>query len=602
MRGLWLLACLLTFSGVGCGVGVMRAQVPDMAGYYVPPVKMDPMTLSGTLGEFRSNHFHGGTDFRVGGVVGAPIYAVADGYVSRITVAPNGYGNALYITHPNGTVSVYGHLDRYASSIAAYVVQAQYEAQSFSVDLHPDPTQFPVTKGQQVGRAGNTGDSAGPHLHFELRYVDATKTASPAGNEFSANIFNHGIYAFADTQPPVFRRVQFYAYATDARRFAHTQLITALDATKNEVRINVSDTFYVAVDATDRMDGTYAKLGIERWEVWIDSTLAYAYDNKDVPLVGTRYINSLFEYPQRVRYGRNLLKTWVEPGNGLTDHITAPTGGLFALPDSLAHQLKIVVADAAGHRAERRYTVQREQGLYALVPQQEPVGYTEADSLFAAEEYTQTFFWDTDNYFAAEGLKVALTAGSLYKNIPFCATRLSEEEWLLYTSDEALHKPLIMQFALPASLPDSLHAKTVALRQNDQGLGMPLKTASPEKWSCIGGSVEDGQLTVRSSSFGRFKIDVDTLAPSVTPSFTPGADIRSRTAIRFTLRDERSGIGSYNVWIDGSWYLFTYDAKTFRITGALDPKRLKRGTRHHVEVEVADSCQNTTRLEAEFVW
>jgi murein DD-endopeptidase MepM/ murein hydrolase activator NlpD len=79
------------------------------------------MSLSGNYGELRSNHFHGGIDFRVGGVVGAPIYATERGYISRITVGPSGYGNAIYITHPNGYVSVYGHMHCFADHIAKYV-------------------------------------------------------------------------------------------------------------------------------------------------------------------------------------------------------------------------------------------------------------------------------------------------------------------------------------------------------------------------------------------------------------------------------------------------------------------------------------------------
>jgi murein DD-endopeptidase MepM/ murein hydrolase activator NlpD len=127
------------------------------------------MSLSGDYGELRGNHFHGGIDFRVGGVSGAPIYATERGYISRITVSPTGYGNALYITHPNGYVSVYGHLQKYADEIQKFVVAKQYENESFRIELDFTPEQFPVEKGELVAYAGNTGSSGGPHLHFEIR-------------------------------------------------------------------------------------------------------------------------------------------------------------------------------------------------------------------------------------------------------------------------------------------------------------------------------------------------------------------------------------------------------------------------------------------------
>ena len=137
------------------------------------------MSLSGNYGELRSNHFHGGIDFRVGGVVGAPIYATEQGYISRITVSPSGYGNAIYITHPNGYMSVYGHMHCFADEIAGFVREKQYETESFRQDISLTPEQFPVKKGQFIGKAGNTGSSGGPHLHFEIRENDVTVNPYP---------------------------------------------------------------------------------------------------------------------------------------------------------------------------------------------------------------------------------------------------------------------------------------------------------------------------------------------------------------------------------------------------------------------------------------
>ena len=92
-----------------------------------------PILLSGNFGELRNNHFHSGIDFKTQGVEGKPIHAVQDGYVSRISVSPWGYGNGLYLTHPDGTTTVYGHLQRFAPSIARYIKTQQYEQESFNV-------------------------------------------------------------------------------------------------------------------------------------------------------------------------------------------------------------------------------------------------------------------------------------------------------------------------------------------------------------------------------------------------------------------------------------------------------------------------------------
>src|SRR5690606_10591217 len=99
---------------------------------YSSPVKI-PIFLSGSFAELRSNHFHSGIDIKTQGITGIPIYSVAGGYVSRIVVSPTGFGLALYINHPNGTTSVYGHLESFRENIAAYVKNIQYERESFRV-------------------------------------------------------------------------------------------------------------------------------------------------------------------------------------------------------------------------------------------------------------------------------------------------------------------------------------------------------------------------------------------------------------------------------------------------------------------------------------
>ncbi|MBR5298296.1 MAG: M23 family metallopeptidase, partial [Parabacteroides sp.] len=109
-----------------------------------------PILLSGNFGELRNNHFHSGIDFKTQGVEGKAVHAVQDGYISRISVSPWGYGNALYLTHPDGTTTVYGHLQQFIPSIAQYVKDKQYEQESFHVNLSLTPEEFPFRKGEII--------------------------------------------------------------------------------------------------------------------------------------------------------------------------------------------------------------------------------------------------------------------------------------------------------------------------------------------------------------------------------------------------------------------------------------------------------------------
>src|SRR5690606_28481034 len=100
---------------------------------------------------------------------GIPIYAAADGYVSRIKIAHFGYGKALYIQHSNGYSTVYAHLQSYAGAIADYIKEKQYQRESYEIEVFPEADKLPVKKGDLIAYTGNTGGSGGPHLHFEIR-------------------------------------------------------------------------------------------------------------------------------------------------------------------------------------------------------------------------------------------------------------------------------------------------------------------------------------------------------------------------------------------------------------------------------------------------
>ena len=105
---------------------------------YASPVDYD-VTLAGNFGEPRLNHFHCGIDVKTDGVEGKRLMAVADGYVSRITVGLSGFGNALYITHPDGNTSVYCHLKSFTPAITRLLRKWQYAHKSYVADVRLGP-------------------------------------------------------------------------------------------------------------------------------------------------------------------------------------------------------------------------------------------------------------------------------------------------------------------------------------------------------------------------------------------------------------------------------------------------------------------------------
>jgi murein DD-endopeptidase MepM/ murein hydrolase activator NlpD len=153
-------------------------DIPKDKTIFISPVKI-PLALSANFGELRIDHFHSGVDIKTQGATGKEILATASGYVYRISISPGGFGNAIYLRHPAGYSTVYGHLERFTPEIDKYVKEQQYLKKTFTITLFPPKDKFPVTQGDVIGFSGNSGSSAGPHLHYEIRKSDTEAPVNP---------------------------------------------------------------------------------------------------------------------------------------------------------------------------------------------------------------------------------------------------------------------------------------------------------------------------------------------------------------------------------------------------------------------------------------
>lgn len=527
-----------------------------------------PMSLSGNYGELRSNHFHAGIDFRIGGVVGAPVYAAADGYVSRISVSPTGYGNALYITHSNGYVSVYGHLHRFEDKIREYVRAEQYASGSFVVDLGPDSTRFPVKAGQLIAFGGNTGSSGGPHLHFEVRKDGST-----------LNIVTNRLFAMDDGRKPVINRVAFMGYDIEggvARvfRINRPRLRSAV--------IPLPRLSYVAVDAVDRMEGTNAKLAIGEYSVYLDGECVYRFRVGDIPMNESRYLNSLIEYPLKGRTGRTMVKSYVEPGNGLAYKIDCINGGLIVLDDDSLHTLTVEVKDYANNAERIDYKVKRASGLLRV-----------NDSLSQKGTFAA---WYLPFFYKKEGMVFSMPAGSLYRSIYFDAAEDSDASgdfcskvWSISGYETALHVPARLSIRYDG--PDSLRAKALLVSVSHSG-----------RIYGAGGAIDScGYVASRVSSFGSYAVALDTVPPSVKVYIANGETLR-RDIVSFSIRDRLSGLDRYEVEIDGRWVLAEFDAKRSRLSVNLADAKIGRGKKHRLIIRVSDNKGNETVVKRDFKW
>lgn len=546
--------------------------MPQLYGQtYRLPLNLTP-SLSGNFGELRATHFHGGLDFRVGGVSGAPVHSVYDGYISRVSVSPSGYGHAVYIQHPNGRTTVYGHLMSFSPALEKWVRKSQYERESFAVSLVPDSTLFRVKKGDLIGKAGNTGSSGGPHLHFEIRNSATEITLDPA---------KECGFSIPDVISPVIERISLYAISGSKSLPVRAFIKSFAPSEKIVSAIEVSDTFYLAVGAIDRMNGSGAKFAVHAYRYYLDNEQIFSFNTAGISFEKGRYINSILEFPQKENFNRSMVKSWVEPGTALRDNISSKNEGLFVLPDDIEHTVRIELEDNSGNKTTKSFRVKRNSSLKPALP----------DSAYLAKGMIMP--WYIPNVWERGSVKIELPVGALYSSILFVADSVSSAGgfpvWNLHSSSTPVHAGA--RISVRANVPSELREKAFIASVSEK-----------DRLSYRGGEWRGERLETGLGHFGRYTISYDTIQPKVVPAFKEGANIAGGKSLRFTIFDEMSGISSYRVTIEGKWVLASYDPKTRSLVADLGSARLQRGRRYRAEISVTDNRNNITTLTREFIW
>ncbi|MEG1379992.1 MAG: M23 family metallopeptidase, partial [Bacteroidales bacterium] len=278
---------------------------------YQIPVKMQPF-LSGNFAELRNNHFHSGIDFKTQGSTGHPIYSFDEGWVSRISVSPWGYGNALYISHHNGMTTVYAHLENFSPEIRRYVKDYQYEHETFIADIYPDKEDLPVKRGEIVAKSGNSGSSGGPHLHFEIRDTETQDPIDP---------LPYFINKVKDTTKPNLRNIRIYPIEGVVNGGNAPVTTNPVRKEDGSTVLNKTVTAWgkigIGVKAYDRMDETTNIYGVKQVRLFVDDTLHFSMQHNRFAFADTRYLNSLIDYADWQSRRSMVMKLFIDPGNNL---------------------------------------------------------------------------------------------------------------------------------------------------------------------------------------------------------------------------------------------------------------------------------------------
>lgn len=560
---LTVILCLVIIDGF--------CQTPYPKDYFQSPLFL-PLDLAGNFGEIRSGHFHSGIDIRTNEQEGQVLMAAADGYISRIKVSAYGFGKAIYIDHPNGFTTVYGHLHHFSDTISALVEAEQYKRKSFEVDISYDSLFFPVVKGQLIGFSGNTGGSEGPHLHFEIRDTRSEHPLNPL-------LFG---FVTQDSVPPVIRNIKIYQVTDFENGFITDTAFNVAVNDSEKISSLQSDTIIVSgkiafgVECSDRMDNLENEIGINKIELLIDGKTIYTYHFNEFSFDETRFVNANIDYAEKINDSRKFILLFHQPGNlfsmALKD--TLAKGFVLSGNDGM-HEAEIRVADFNGNTTVKK--------LWLMNAKRKENNKKQIPRKFISDKKAPLIM-HTD-------IKISFPAHPVtYNCYPFelkKEKKLRESFSPVYTiADETIPVHTYMNVSIkPVHLPQALFSKALIVAVDKYG-----------KISAEESKYADGWVTGKVRHFGKFTVAIDTTAPVITPMGTVTDTILYKNKIVFTIGDNLSGIKSYLMKLNDEWVLAEYDAKTGSLFYMF--KDIASEKNFKITVEVIDRKENKAVFEA----
>ena len=546
---------------------------------FVSPLDI-PLFLSSNYGEYRAGHFHAGVDFKTQQVEGKNVFAVDAGTVYRVVVFSGGYGNAVYLKHPSGYITLYGHLSKFEPALEKYVREQQYRKKSFTVDLYPDAGKFSYAKGAFIGLSGNSGNSFGAHLHFEVRDNSGSVPLNPL----------HFGFDVKDAVKPEIHWLKVYAldtgsYVNGLRKNLQLKVKKGKSGyTVSPDTIRVSGNIGLGIESYDFLDNTLNQCGPAAVEMAIDNDPFFLIRFDSVSFDAGGYINSYYDYGEMLLSGKKFQKLFIDPNNNLSIYKLAINRGFIDFNDDNVHAVRVRVRDTYNNESELKFYLRSES---------EPVYYPEPKDSFVVSR----FYYDSLNVYENENIRIAVPKNALFDHLDF---RYHEHlnDSVPFSMIHRVHNrftPLIASYILsirPVNLPAHLHEKAYLAIRNAKGA-----------WVSQGGEYKNGFITGRVRAFGDFIITVDTLVPEIRPvTFSPGGRYQASQVLSFKISDTLSGIQRYAGYIDNNWALFEYDAKNDLLSYQIDGTRLQSGKQHDLEIMVTDHRGNVAKYKNKFFY
>ncbi len=518
-----------------------------------------PLDLTSVFAEYRKNHFHSGIDLRTNNKTDKSVLSIWDGYVSRIRYNAASYGRAVYVTHPNGYTSVYGHLDAFAPAIDSVVQAYQYLHHTFETDIEPEAGQIPVRKGQVLGIAGNSGYSFGEHLHFEIRDAATQDPLNPLR-----------FFPLNDNMEPIFYQIIVYQLQNGGYLPAVSKAWKLRKTGQTYAAMSdivVPDTFFLGIDVQDYQSITYFRLLPRTIELLLDDTLVWKVEFDRFSFDHTTACRGVFDHEAGLNRKQQIVSTFTGNRAQIPAYRVVSNRGLFSLPDYLPHKLSIKATDTEFNSAVCNVTLRR--SVTGKAPDAGPY------------QIHHRYFHE----FSTPNVSLRCDTGTFYADLalnePLLKENMGEKGpvWQIGYPEIPLLKPMLLTI-----INDSLMNEKTLLAQTE--LNVIQKTWKPQ-------INQEGFYQILIDRPGTFKLIHDTIAPSISKTNIPSKGrLTWQNEITFTVTDNSGQIESYSAWIDGQWTLMVYDLKYNLFSIKVNPQQ-KAGMKL-LEVSFTDSAGNKT--------
>ncbi|MEP6948845.1 MAG: M23 family metallopeptidase [Ginsengibacter sp.] len=544
-------------------------------GYFIYPVDAK-IGLAANFGELRPNHYHMGLDCRTNQVQNRPVKAAADGYVAHVRIDAAGFGRAIYINHPNGLTTLYGHLNDFYPALEKYVKEQQYKLESWQVFLDIPQGMFPIKQGQFIAYSGNTGGSEGPHCHFEIRDTKTDKVLNPL-------LFG---FPIVDNVPPTILRLAMYdrcisTYSQSPKLFSLKKSNGNYITTEPVISVN-TDKVSFGISANDKVTGASNPIGIYEAIMYLDEKAVSGFEIDSITYDETRYVNAHIDYKTRASGGPFIEHLSRLPGYPQGIYKDFSGDGVIELTDYSVHKIKIVVKDAYGNTSTLEFGIKKglikEEGL----PK-------DSASYYNQKEFHPAFV----NIFESEELQLILSPKDLYDSFAFVYLKKPAISLVSYSGIYIVasglvpvHNNFVIRIKAGKPVPPELRDK------------MLIKRTWGNKTEVVKATGEGEWFTAKFRSFGIFELIADDVPPVIIGGFKDNSNLSKASRIIFTPKDNNDAIKSFRADLDGKWLRFTND-KGHSFIYAFD-EMCDRGN-HELKISVSDEAGNTTEKIYHFI-